>query len=143
MIKRAELIRLEQGQDGTFGVMRLDGRVFCVTLEPPDKGNQADISCIPTGEYVCRRVESPRFGETYEITGVPGRTHILLHPGNVTDDTRGCVLLGKHFGKLRGDRAVLNSGRTFDGFMARCSETRTFPLVVEDASQEGPWKTSV
>lgn len=143
MIEYAELIRLEQGTDGTFGVMRLDGRVFCVTLEPPEKGNRVNISCIPTGKYLCQKVDSPRFGETYEVTDVPGRSNILLHPGNVTDDTRGCVLLGKHFGKLRGDRAVLNSGKTFDGFMDQCAGSESFPLVVEDASQEGPWKISV
>lgn len=142
MISNVELIRLEQGQEGTFGVLRLNGQVFCVTLEPPEQGNRENISCIPTGEYLCRRVESPRFGTTFEVAHVPNRKHILLHPGNVTDDTSGCVLLGKHFGKLRGDRAILNSGKTFMRFMDACSGSSTFPFIVKDASKEGPWKTS-
>lgn len=132
MVEKAELIRLEKGYDGTFGVLRLDGQVFCVTLEPPDRGNAANVSCIPAGRYACRRVESPRFGVTYEVTGVPGRSHILLHPGNLTEDTHGCVLLGKHFGLLRGDRAVLNSGRTFTEFMERCHDAEGFPFVIEE-----------
>lgn len=143
MITYADLIRLEQGAAGTFGVLRLDGQVFCVTLELPDEDNKKNISCIPTGEYLCRKVESPKFGVTYEVADVPDRDHILLHPGNVVGDTSGCVLLGKHFGRLRGDRAVLNSGKTFKRFMDACAGTETFPFVVEDASGEGPWKTSV
>lgn len=141
-MKRAELIRLEKGAEGTFGVLRLDGQVFCVTLEPPDRGNVEDVSCIPPGRYACRRVDSPRFGVTFEVADVPGRSHILLHPGNVTDDTRGCVLLGKRFGRLRGHRAVLDSGTTFAEFMARCGETEDFDFIVEEVCEGRPWTTS-
>lgn len=141
MVESAELIRLETGADGTFGVLRLDGKVFCVTLEPPSLENAVNVSCIPVGQYRCRRVQSPRFGETFEVADVPGRTHILLHPGNVTDDTQGCVLLGRHFGLLRGDRAVLNSGRTFDDFMDRCHGAEEFVLTVEAVHEEGAWTT--
>lgn len=146
MIERAELIRLEKSGDGTFGVLRLNGQVFCVTLEPPDKDNVRNQSCIPAGHYQCRRVDSPRFGATYEVLSVPGRTHILLHPGNVADDTKGCVLLGRHFGFLCGGRAVLNSGRTFGEFMERCGGTEVFPLVIEEAysgmDKEDAWTVS-
>ncbi len=142
MINKAELIRLEKSNEGTFGVLRLDGQVFCVTLEPPDEDNAVNISCIPQGEYVCRRVDSPRYGATFEIDGVPGRTHILLHPGNVSGDTRGCVLLGRHFGLLRGDRAVLNSGRTFADFMKRSNGAEVFPFTVNEACEDGIWKIS-
>ncbi|MDC0335321.1 DUF5675 family protein [Pseudodesulfovibrio sp.] len=147
MIEKAELIRLEKSAEGTFGVLRLNGQVFCVTLEPPDYNNSKNISCIPAGRYSCRRVQSPRFGATFEVREVPGRSHILLHPGNVTDDTQGCVLLGRQFGFLRGDRAVLNSGRTFAQFMEQCKEAEGFPFIIEemcgDSSEEGPWTTSV
>ncbi len=85
---------------------------------------------------MCRRVESPRFGYTYEVTAVPGRSHILLHPGNVVGDTQGCILLGRHFGLLRGDRAVLNSGQTFAGFMEECGGADSFPFIVENIYKE-------
>lgn len=143
MIERAELMRLETGAEGTFGVLRLDGKVFCVTLEPPDRDNVANVSCIPEGRYVCRRVESLRFGDTFEVTDVPGRTHILLHPGNVTDDTQGCVLLGRQFGLLRGDRAVLNSSRTFADFMEQCGDAEEFDFTVAAVHEEGVWTTFV
>jgi len=142
MIERAEMIRLESGDDGTFGVMRINGKVMWVTLEPPQRGNARDISCIPAGEYVCRKIESPAFGETFEIEGVPGRSHILFHAGNVSGDTRGCVLLGQSFGALRGARGVLRSRAAVREFMDRCSGVESFPLSVDEVRKEGVWKVS-
>lgn len=142
MIHRAELIRLEKAEDGTFGVLRLDGQVFCVTLEPPEKGNEVNVSCIPAGQYMCRRVESPRFGTTFELRDVPGRSDILFHPGNVSSDSRGCILLGRNFGFLRGDRAVLSSSRTFADFMKQSQEANAFPFAISEACEGGVWKTS-
>ncbi|CCH49594.1 DUF5675 family protein [Pseudodesulfovibrio piezophilus] len=136
MLKKVELMRVEQGDEGTFGVLRLEGRAYCVTLEPPDRDNMANMSCIPAGHYMCRLVESPRFGRTFEVMNVPGRSHILLHPGNVVGDTRGCVLLGREFGRLRGDRAVLNSGKTFAGFLEQCGDVNEFAFMVTNAYEE-------
>jgi len=131
-----DLKRIEQGDDGTFGVLRINGKAWCVTLEPPEKGNAENISCIPSGRYTCRQVISRRFGSTYEIMDVPGRTHILIHPGNVVADTQGCVLLGRYFGLLRGDRGVLGSGKTFHAFMEELGGVEEFVLLVEDAYRE-------
>ena len=139
MPEMVELMRVEQGDDGTFGVLRLDGEAYCVTLEPPDKGNAQNISCIPEGVYECRRTVSPRFGETFEVIDVPQRTSILFHAGNVVRDTRGCVLLGRHYGRVRGDRGVLSSGRTFSDFMARCEGVEEFPISISNVCKEEPW----
>lgn len=136
MVKQVDMVRLEKGNDGTFGVLRLDGKVFCVTLEPPDRGNRKDTSCIPSGEYVCRYVESPSFGSTFEIADVPGRTHILFHAGNVPGDTRGCVLLGRYYGTLGDDRAVLQSGSAFNEFLTHCSDVEGFQLRIVDKYEE-------
>lgn len=133
MIQQAELIRLEKSDEGTFGVLKLDGKVYCVTLEPEDKDNAQGVSCIPEGTYRCKRVDSPRFGNTFEITNVPGRSHILLHPGNLEDDTQGCVLLGKHFGFLRHKRGVMNSGATFKAFMIGTADQDEFDIHITDA----------
>ena len=142
MIEKMELIRLEKGGDGTFGVLRLDGQVFCVTLEPPDKGNERDRSCIPAGRYRCCRVASPRFGDTFEVTDVPDRTHILLHPGNTASDTAGCVLLGREFGDLEGRRGVLRSGATFARLMDRCAGQDRFEFTIQELCGEGVCKPS-
>lgn len=129
---QAKLVRVEETLDGTLGVLALDGEALAVTLELPDRGNRQDVSCIPPGRYMCRRVESPRFGRTFEVTGVPGRSHILFHKGNTGEDTHGCILLGEKFGKLKGNRAVLNSGATFAAFLARVETVEQFDLLVVD-----------
>ena len=80
-MKHFKLKRVAYIADGTFGVLFDEEIPFCLTVEPEWKDNQEDISCIPTGYYLCKRVQSPKFGDTFEITGVPGRDHVLLHKG--------------------------------------------------------------
>ncbi len=113
-----ELIRLEENHDhGTFGLLKINKMVFCVTLEPKDALNAPFISSIPAQQYMCKRRSSPKYGQTWQVENVPNRFDILFHPGNVDEHTQGCILLAQHFGKLKGDRAVLNSGVTFHDFM--------------------------
>jgi hypothetical protein len=116
-MKILELIRLESWLGGTVGVLKIDKEVFCFTLEPKDLLNAINESCIPTGQYVCKRVNSPKFGNTFEVSNVPNRGNILFHAGNVAGDTLGCILEGSEVGKLKGERAVLNSGKTFKAFL--------------------------
>lgn len=129
---KVDVVRLEKGAEGTFGVLRLNERVLCVTLEPPDRDNQPDKSCIPVGEYLCNRVDSPSFGRTYEVTDVPGRSHILFHSGNVVSDTRGCVLLGRNFGFLDGSRGVMQSRSAFREFLDKLHGQSSFVVRVEE-----------
>ena len=130
MMKIVELIRLEESGQGTIGVLKINKKVFCYTLEPADRLNKPNESCIPVQQYICRRVRSPKFGETFMIAGVPNRTNILYHAGNVAGDTLGCILLGQTVGKLKGQRAVLNSGKTFELFMLLMSGAQTFHLTI-------------
>jgi len=125
-----ELIRIEKSDHGTFGVLKLNGGAFCVTLEPEDKDNKVNISCIPEGEYTCKRVFSPKYGSTFEVTEVDGRSHILFHAGNVETNTKGCILLAQYFGKLKGARAVLNSGNTFRRFREELIRVKEFKLKI-------------
>ena len=92
------LKRITSTAYGTFGVLIHGEEQFAVTLECPWKDNQVNTSCIPAGVYFCVRVQSPRFGDTFEITDVKGRTHILFHAGNIASNTRGCILIGEKFG---------------------------------------------
>lgn len=112
-----ELVRVERSEDGVFGVLRTEGKVVCCTLEPRDLNNAQDVSCIPEGEYHCRRVRSPRFGETFEVCAVPDREHILFHPGNTSRDTHGCILLGQGVGMLGGVRGITDSRNACRDFL--------------------------
>jgi len=131
-MEKIDVVRLEKSEDGTFGVLRVEGEVFCVTLEPPDRGNRVGESCIPVGKYDCRKVESPSFGPTFEVTGVPGRSHILFHQGNVAGDTEGCILLGRNYGVLGGERGVTQSRSAFREFLARFEGRHDFRFEVSE-----------
>ncbi|WP_018124960.1 DUF5675 family protein [Desulfovibrio oxyclinae] len=124
--------------EATLGRLRFEGDTedFCFTLEEPWKDNRTYISCIPAGRYRCRRRWSSRFGrELFEVSDVPGRTAILIHAGNTTDDIEGCVLLGesrdvgnRYFGKP----AVLESRSAMTRFMERLHGVNAFDLTVEE-----------
>ena len=130
LIPTVRLIRVEESNQGTFGNLLICSQVFCVTLECPDKLNERNISSIPAQQYQCIKIHSPQFGETFEIVDVPGRSHVLFHPGNLLIHTEGCVILAQYFGKLYGDRAVRNSGTTFKHFMKVMKEIKEFNLTI-------------
>jgi hypothetical protein len=133
MIVRAELIRDVMDDRVSLGKLFLydeDGRVVQrhETLENPWLDNVQTVSCIPAGEYICRRVISPRYGETFEITGVPGRTHILFHWGNYPSNTEGCVLLGTS--RAVDVPAVWSSRAAHAEFMAAVQGVDEFHLTI-------------
>ena len=78
----------------------LDGEklIFkCKTLELPDNGNQKNVSCIPEGKYEVIPYRSPNHGECFKVLNVHNRDNILIHKGNYTKDTQGCILPGMFF----------------------------------------------
>jgi len=128
-----EIIRLEENSEyGTFGVLKIQKQVFCVTLEPADLLNKTNVSSIPAQQYWCRRIVSQKFGETFEVKDVPGRTSVLFHSGNVDEHTHGCIILAQHFGKIGKGRGVLNSGETWTKFMNRMSDVPGFHLTIRE-----------
>lgn len=124
------LKRVSSTEAETFGVLLLGGVPFAVTLEDAWRENQPFVSCIPRGNYVCERTISPRFGETFEITGVPGRSHVLFHSGNTHKDTEGCVLIGKEFGPINGLDGILEGKPAFALFMAKLKGINKFNLLI-------------
>lgn len=99
------------------GILLIEDLVRFCTLENPWLDNAQNISCIPEGTYDFVRTGSYRFGRTFKVSGVEGRTHILVHWGNTAKDTEGCILLGSRFGSLYGEPAVLASRDAFRRFM--------------------------
>ena len=92
---------------GTLGVIDFAGERF-YTVERPWIDNKPYVSCIPTGTYMMRRRESPRFGETWHVLDVEDRTHILIHAENFPNDVQGCIGLGT---KLMNDRIAVSNSR--------------------------------
>lgn len=126
-----ELIRLEESEEGTLGVLKINKQYFCSTLEPSDKENKKNVSSIPAQQYMCEFYSSPKYEKTYQVMNVPDRDYILFHAGNTIKDTKGCILLGQYPDKLRGDRAVLNSGETFKKFLYKIAQSR-FHLTIKE-----------
>jgi hypothetical protein len=82
----------------TIGNLYLDGEWLCDTLELPYRDNQRSISCIPAGQYKVRlRTAEESATRDYLhllIQDVPNRDFVLVHIGNKSSDSRGCVLVG-------------------------------------------------
>jgi hypothetical protein len=127
-----EIIRLETSKGGTIGVMKINKKVFCYVLEPSDRENERNISSIPTGQYTCKPYASTNHGSTWMVTDVYRRSGIIFHPGNHVGNTQGCFLLGSSVGKLRNNRAVLNSGATFETLKAMMSRETEFHLTISE-----------
>lgn len=107
-MKRALLVRFDASDQGTFGRLT-SGAFSCFMTERPWNNNRSNDSCIPIGIYECRWQRSPKFGWSYEVTKVPGRGRILIHPGNYYWHSQGCLLPAMKLGYLAGKKAGLIS----------------------------------
>jgi len=132
------LIRKTTGKFGTFGRIYFeDFQSF--TCEPPWKDNRPRVSCIPVGTYVMIPYKSNKFGNTYLVKDVEGRSWILSHSGNVggdmelglRTDTLGCILQGKYLGKVFGQLAVCLSRPTLRRFLEKAKGEKLNLIVAE------------
>ena len=78
--------------------------------------------------------DHPIHGPCYEITGVKGRTAILIHSANWYDQLMGCLSLGRSVGDVvRGDgskmKGVTSSKDAIAGFEADM-EKKEFELQI-------------
>ena len=101
------LRRLSDDGVATIGELRrADGSHLCWTLENTWANNERRVSCIPPGVYpltvrtfggwnerLAKRFPDMHEG-AIELAAVPGRSDILVHPGNTAADTLGCILPG-------------------------------------------------
>src|SRR6185369_1155431 len=117
---RAEIIRVYLPEEtlSTLNVLDDDDKIVfaCKGLEPPNKGNQHNISCIPEGVYPVEKEETSTHHEYphFRVGKVPHRAGILWHAGNYFSDTLGCYIVGDGFGDRNKDDVldVLNSRAT-------------------------------
>ena len=94
----------------TIGKLYIDGVYFCDTLEDPNRdhnkdGDLNDIgegkvwgdTAIPFGIYRMILSYSPKFKRILpRLLNVPHFEGILIHRGNTSKDTHGCILVGKN-----------------------------------------------
>lgn len=128
------LKRIAKKSTYTIGRLYINGVRFCDTLEDTDRGLTQKMpvseikkkkiysqTAIPTGTYtISMNTFSPSFGSRSfyrsickglvpRILNVPGFDGVLIHVGNTSADSSGCILVGEN--KKVG--CVLNSKSTF------------------------------
>ena len=99
---KLKLIRTKFYQECTHGALYIDGEYFCDTLEP----HRIDWSCqrkmmgqtaIAEGTYRIVIGMSARFRRMMPyLCDVPQFTGVMIHPGNSSRDTAGCILVGTY-----------------------------------------------
>ena len=143
------LRRIARRDTYTIGKLYIDGVYFCDTCEDKDRGLKQSLpasvnkamkkkgaTAIPTGRYqVTLKVKSPRFSQKKQydfckgylprLINVPGFEGVLIHIGNTSNDTEGCILVGRNtkVGK------VLESGVTFRALYAKLKEAEGYIYI--------------
>ncbi|NLE03699.1 MAG: hypothetical protein GX638_02710 [Crenarchaeota archaeon] len=109
------MLRIERSyyDDFTSGILTSNIGILkqlIYTLELPYLNNQRNISCVPTGQYKLVKHTSPKFKECFLLENVKDRENILIHTGNYTKDTQGCILVGfkKQHNTILESRKALN-----------------------------------
>ena len=137
------LERFAYHKDGTFGVMTLPSGLEVYTVECPWKANKVSISCVPDGVYslikrpsgVVTRTSGEQYTEGWEVTEVPNRTYIMIHPGNWPHNFEGCIGVGSSFRILNDRNNVARNAVT--------DSQNTFVKVMEDLNQKKEWILSI
>lgn len=127
----AVLERFAYHPEATLGKLTIGDHKFMVA-ERPWRNNQPYVSCVPIGEYICERYQSPKFGDTFQLMHVPDRTYILFHVGNYPEkDSHGCLLLGEKI--MAGKPAVSSSRVAVNRFMKLLKDVQSFSLKIKDS----------
>lgn len=133
------LQREESEDDGTYGTLRFPDGTVLNTIELPWRNNEARISCIPPGQYECKKRPSQNFGAAYEVQNVPGRSAVLIHAGNsagsadkgMKADSQGCILLGMDRGR-KGNQKVITASKAAMQLFYEKMQDQPFTLIVRN-----------
>lgn len=115
-------IRVERqifDDESTIGEMFVDGQEQCFVLEdkvrevpdqPVEEWKVPHLTAIPYGTYKLIINHSQRFNRDLPLLlNVPGFEGVRIHPGNTSQDTEGCLLVGR----TKGDEFVGESRAAF------------------------------
>jgi hypothetical protein len=107
--------------DATVGVLTCAGHRFA-TLEDAGPGDVPN-TCVYEGDYALVPHSGPKYPQTWallseRVSHLPEagkRSAILIHTGNTTRDTLGCILVGTSlvFSEARSAPALFNSRVAF------------------------------
>lgn len=122
---RLHLERFKFSEKTTIGKLSIDGNFWCYTLEDTDRhledGGEKIFAktAIPRGSYKIVIDYSNRFKtDLPRLLDVPQFEGIRIHPGNKSEDTEGCILVGSSYT----DDWLYNSRATFNRLLAYMDE---------------------
>ena len=107
---KLDVVRTQFGADATNGLLFVDGKFECFTLEDQVREGSKIMkeTAIPLGEYEIKfrniggydSKYRARYGTDWhngmlELQDVPNFTYILIHTGNTDEHTAGCLLVGE------------------------------------------------
>lgn len=97
---RIKVDRRYKKEGYTIGLLYIDGRLWCNTLEDtvrPDGVKIQGQTAIPAGVYsVCLTMSSKFKRSLPLIENVPNFTGVRIHAGNTAEDSSGCILVGEN-----------------------------------------------
>ena len=140
--------RFYETKKSTLGILRVtnsgnDKALAGVTLEPPDKNNQKDVSRINADTYSATRTwrdDAHDNADCIRLENKHQRTDVLIHEAKTGDpgDTKGCPLPGTSYGKdhIDGSKTMMkNLIRYVDRIIKedkKKKETTNINVLVED-----------
>jgi hypothetical protein len=138
--------RFAYAPDGTFGRITLPTGKQFFTVERAWAGNKPFESCIPDGVYdlkrrrsaVVERTSGGDYLEGWEVTDVPGRTFIMIHPGNWPTNFEGCIGVGLNYQVLDGRNGVTQSRVAFAQLMSDLDGRQDWQLDIRPFLMEYP-----
>ncbi len=130
------LKRYAYAPGATLGRLRVDDETTLFSVERPWLGNKPFESCIPQGVYRCKRYSSAKYPDTFEVCDVPGRSKILIHVANWTEDVQGCIGLG--LDPMPDRFGVSKSRDAMNRFRARLRDVEEFDLLISQYQPEYP-----
>lgn len=115
-----------------FGIVLYGGNLLNIfTLENYSKK-------IKTGEYFAKRDQEGKYKGYWELQNVEGRTEIIAgHEANFYHQLEGCFGLGKEFGSIAGEPAILRSKEAVKEFLAMTKSDTEIKIIVEEPDE---WK---
>lgn len=103
-----ELNRFHSTEDTTIGILRIDGKFECFTLEDGHRNLKIPgVTRIPKGTYEIELRKTggmtKRYAERFPehegmlwLQDVPDFTYVYIHTGNTHEHTDGCILVGRN-----------------------------------------------